>query len=84
MKYVESPRFGLYLQGEETGDKSIQKTLNLTLKVVHNSPEKPLIHRLTASYPQFQADGVLRGRFPPIAIKYLRMAKTREFPDVSV
>jgi hypothetical protein len=53
VKYVESPRFGLYLQGEETGDKSIQKTLNLTLKVVHNSPEKPLIHRLTASYPQF-------------------------------
>jgi hypothetical protein len=34
-----------YLQGRETVDKSIQETLNLTLKVVDNPSKAALIHR---------------------------------------
>jgi hypothetical protein len=49
---VESPPNTKCLLGFQTGDKSIQETLNLTLKVVHNSPETRLIHRATACYPQ--------------------------------
>ncbi len=55
---MESAPNPLYLQGFQAGDKSIKKTLNLTLKVVYNSPKTPLIHRVAACYPQpFKAKG---------------------------
>ena len=52
MKYVESPRLPLYLLGLETGDKSIQQTLNLTLKVVDNPLKNPSYAQVSACYPQ--------------------------------
>ena len=52
MQYVESPLNPLYLQGRETVDKSIQETLNLTLKVVDNLLKTPSYAQVSACYPQ--------------------------------
>lgn len=61
MQYVESPLNPLYLQGRETVDKSIQETLNLTLKVVDNLLKTPSYAQVCACYPQVKQKASPKG-----------------------
>ena len=73
MQYVESPLNPLYLQGRETVDKSIQETLNLTLKVVDNLLKTPSYTQVSACYPQVKQKGLPEGRPLPKAFTSCRL-----------